>query len=84
MNPIRLFGRRQFLVAAGASSVSALAFNKLAQIVGPDFQSAAAMAADNASRPRRLIAWTRGASTTATACPAIRLSVLRPAPAARA
>jgi len=43
-----IMGRRQFLIAAGVTSLSALAFNKLAQIVVPDFQTAAAMAADKA------------------------------------
>lgn len=49
MNLIRsLMGRRQFLIAAGVTSTSALALNKLAGVVGPDFETGAAMAADKA------------------------------------
>ena len=47
MNLIKsLMGRRQFLIAAGVTSTSALALNKLAGVVDPAFQTSAAMAAD--------------------------------------
>jgi 2,4-dienoyl-CoA reductase-like NADH-dependent reductase (Old Yellow Enzyme family)/thioredoxin reductase len=41
-----LMGRRQFLIAAGVTSTSALAFKKLAGVVDPAFQTGAAIAAD--------------------------------------
>jgi NADPH-dependent 2,4-dienoyl-CoA reductase/sulfur reductase-like enzyme len=41
-----LMGRRQFLVAAGVASTSALALNKLAGVVGPAFQTSPARAAE--------------------------------------
>ncbi|MBN1627166.1 MAG: FAD-dependent oxidoreductase [Deltaproteobacteria bacterium] len=45
MNTVRsLMGRRQFLVAAGVTSVSALGYKRQAGIVGPVFQAEAAMA----------------------------------------
>jgi 2,4-dienoyl-CoA reductase-like NADH-dependent reductase (Old Yellow Enzyme family)/thioredoxin reductase len=47
MNPIKsLMGRRQFLIAAGVTSTSALAYNKLAGVVDPVFQTGNAMAAE--------------------------------------
>jgi 2,4-dienoyl-CoA reductase-like NADH-dependent reductase (Old Yellow Enzyme family)/thioredoxin reductase len=47
MNLIKsLMGRRQFLVAAGVTSASALAYNKLAGAVDPVFQAGLAMAAE--------------------------------------
>lgn len=47
MSLIKSFlGRRQFLVAAGAASVSALAFKRLAGIIDPDFQTRVATASE--------------------------------------
>ena len=47
MNLIKsLMGRRQFLVAAGVTSASALAYKKLADVVDPVFQMGEAMAAE--------------------------------------
>jgi len=47
MNLIQKFmGRRQFLVAAGVTSTSALAYKKLAGIIDQDFQTAAAVASE--------------------------------------
>jgi thioredoxin reductase/2,4-dienoyl-CoA reductase-like NADH-dependent reductase (Old Yellow Enzyme family) len=47
MNLIKsLMGRRQFLVAAGVTSASALAYNKLAGAIDPMFQAGAAMASE--------------------------------------
>jgi 2,4-dienoyl-CoA reductase-like NADH-dependent reductase (Old Yellow Enzyme family)/thioredoxin reductase len=47
MNLIRsLMGRRQFLIAAGVTSTSALAYNKLAGVVAPVFQTGDAIAAE--------------------------------------
>ncbi len=47
MNLIKsLVGRRQFLIAAGVTSTSALAYKKLAGVVDPFFQTNAAMASD--------------------------------------
>jgi 2,4-dienoyl-CoA reductase-like NADH-dependent reductase (Old Yellow Enzyme family)/thioredoxin reductase len=47
MNLIKsLMGRRQFLIAAGAASTSALALKKMAGVVDPAFQTNAAIAAD--------------------------------------
>jgi 2,4-dienoyl-CoA reductase-like NADH-dependent reductase (Old Yellow Enzyme family)/thioredoxin reductase len=47
MNPIKsLMGRRQFLIAAGVTSTSALALNKLAGVVDPVFQTGAATASE--------------------------------------
>jgi 2,4-dienoyl-CoA reductase-like NADH-dependent reductase (Old Yellow Enzyme family)/thioredoxin reductase len=43
-----LMGRRQFLFAAGVGSTSALAYNKLAGVMGPAFQTGAAMASEKA------------------------------------
>jgi 2,4-dienoyl-CoA reductase-like NADH-dependent reductase (Old Yellow Enzyme family)/thioredoxin reductase len=49
MNLIQsLMGRRQFLIAAGISSTSALAYKKLAGVVDPVFQTNAAMASEKA------------------------------------
>jgi 2,4-dienoyl-CoA reductase-like NADH-dependent reductase (Old Yellow Enzyme family)/thioredoxin reductase len=45
----RLIGRRQFLVAAGIGSASALTLGKLGGIVDPVFQTPSAMAAENES-----------------------------------
>jgi 2,4-dienoyl-CoA reductase-like NADH-dependent reductase (Old Yellow Enzyme family)/thioredoxin reductase len=42
----KLMGRRQFLIAAGVTSTSALAFNKLAGVVDPVFQTGSANAAE--------------------------------------
>jgi len=41
-----LIGRRQFLIAAGVTSTSALALNKLVGVVDPVFQTGVASAAD--------------------------------------
>jgi len=41
-----LLGRRQFLVAAGVTSTSALALNKLAGVIDPVFQTGVATASD--------------------------------------
>lgn len=41
-----LMGRRHFLIAAGVTSTSALAMNRLAGVIAPVFQTSAAMAAD--------------------------------------
>jgi NADPH-dependent 2,4-dienoyl-CoA reductase/sulfur reductase-like enzyme len=50
MNPIRsLMGRRQFLIAAGVTSTSALAYNKLAGIVDPGKAFAAGREATGAA-----------------------------------
>ena len=47
MNLIKsLMGRRQFLIAAGVTSTSALALNKLAGVVDPVFQTGVAMASE--------------------------------------
>jgi 2,4-dienoyl-CoA reductase-like NADH-dependent reductase (Old Yellow Enzyme family)/thioredoxin reductase len=47
MNPIRSFiGRRQFLIAAGMTSTSALAINKLAGVFDPVFLTSEAMAVE--------------------------------------
>jgi 2,4-dienoyl-CoA reductase-like NADH-dependent reductase (Old Yellow Enzyme family)/thioredoxin reductase len=47
MNPVKsVMGRRQFLIAAGVTSGSALACKKLAGVLDPVFQTGAAMAAD--------------------------------------
>jgi len=47
MNMIKsLMGRRQFLIAAGVTSTSALALNKLAGVVDPVFQTGVARASD--------------------------------------
>jgi 2,4-dienoyl-CoA reductase-like NADH-dependent reductase (Old Yellow Enzyme family)/thioredoxin reductase len=43
-----IMGRRQFLVAAGVTSTSALAYNKLAGIMDPVFQTNTAMASEKA------------------------------------
>jgi NADPH-dependent 2,4-dienoyl-CoA reductase/sulfur reductase-like enzyme len=43
-----LMGRRQFLIAAGVTSTSALALNKLASVVDPGFQTGTASAAEKA------------------------------------
>jgi NADPH-dependent 2,4-dienoyl-CoA reductase/sulfur reductase-like enzyme len=49
MNLIKSFmGRRQFLIAAGATSTAALAYNKLAGVVDPVFKTSSAMAAEKA------------------------------------
>jgi 2,4-dienoyl-CoA reductase-like NADH-dependent reductase (Old Yellow Enzyme family)/thioredoxin reductase len=49
MNLIKsLMGRRQFLIAAGVTSTSALALNKFAGTIDPGFQTGYAMAADRA------------------------------------
>jgi NADPH-dependent 2,4-dienoyl-CoA reductase/sulfur reductase-like enzyme len=45
----KLMGRRQFLIAAGVTSTSALAYNKLAGVVDPVFQTGSAMAAEKAA-----------------------------------
>jgi hypothetical protein len=45
MNPVKSFmGRRQFLIAAGVTPASVFALNKLAGLLGHDFQTGAAMA----------------------------------------
>jgi 2,4-dienoyl-CoA reductase-like NADH-dependent reductase (Old Yellow Enzyme family)/thioredoxin reductase len=50
MNLIKsLMGRRQFLIAAGVTSTSALAYKKLAGVVDPVFQTGNAMAAEKAA-----------------------------------
>ncbi len=50
MNQIRsLMGRRQFLIAAGVTSTSALACKKLAGIADPFFQTSAAIAAERST-----------------------------------
>jgi 2,4-dienoyl-CoA reductase-like NADH-dependent reductase (Old Yellow Enzyme family)/thioredoxin reductase len=50
MNLIKsLMGRRQFLVAAGVTSASALAYNKLAGVVNPIIQPGSVMAAEKAA-----------------------------------
>ena len=47
MNLIKsLMGRRQFLIAAGVTSTSALAFKKLAGVVDPVFQTSVARASE--------------------------------------
>jgi len=47
MNPIKsLMGRRQFLIAAGLTSTSALAYKKFAGVVDPVFQTGVATAAE--------------------------------------
>ena len=47
MNLIRsLMGRRQFLVAAGVTSTSALAGKKFAGVIEPVFQTGVAMASE--------------------------------------
>jgi 2,4-dienoyl-CoA reductase-like NADH-dependent reductase (Old Yellow Enzyme family)/thioredoxin reductase len=43
-----LMGRRQFLLAAGVTSTSALAYNKLAGLMGPGIQTGTAMASEKA------------------------------------
>jgi hypothetical protein len=42
-------GRRQFLIAAGVTSTSGLAYKKLAGVVDPVFQTSSAMAAEKAA-----------------------------------
>ncbi len=44
-----LMGRRQFLAAAGVTSASALAYNRLAGVVDPVFQAGTAMAAEKSA-----------------------------------
>ena len=45
-----LMGRRQFLIAAGVTSTSALALKKLAGIANPAFKTGAAMASENTGK----------------------------------
>jgi 2,4-dienoyl-CoA reductase-like NADH-dependent reductase (Old Yellow Enzyme family)/thioredoxin reductase len=45
----KLMGRRQFLIAAGVTSTSALAYNSLKGVVNPAFQTGNAMAAEKAA-----------------------------------
>jgi hypothetical protein len=47
MKLIRSFlGRRQFLIAAGMASTSALAYKKVAKVIGPVFKTSTAMASE--------------------------------------
>jgi hypothetical protein len=46
-----IMGRRQFLVAAGMTSASALAYNKLEGVVGPVSQTGTAMAYETPGAP---------------------------------
>jgi NADPH-dependent 2,4-dienoyl-CoA reductase/sulfur reductase-like enzyme len=49
MNLIKtLMGRRQFIVAAGVAPAAAMAFNRMAAVVDPAFQTGSAMAAEKA------------------------------------
>jgi 2,4-dienoyl-CoA reductase-like NADH-dependent reductase (Old Yellow Enzyme family)/thioredoxin reductase len=56
VNPIKsLMGRRQFLVAAGVTSTSALAYSKIANVINPVIQTGTAIASEKAG-----IAGTKG------------------------